>query len=153
MNNLTVKVVSPEHEDLANLIQKLDEELLERYPAEEIFGVDFSDPTIRDAVFVVAYHEDQPVGCGGIRPIDEVSTELKRFYVDKSLRKLGIAGRMLEALESEAKNRSFTTIKLETGTEQPESVHFYKKHGFYEIDKFGEYVDCPSSLCFEKQLA
>jgi putative acetyltransferase len=70
--------------------------------------------------------------------------------VEIALRKQGIAKQMLDFLEEHAKVLRFKVIKLETGTEQPEAVNFYEKHGFSAIDKFGEYVDCVSSLCYEK---
>lgn len=44
-------------------------------------------------------------------------------------------------------------MKLETGDQQIEAIGlFYKKYEFYEIDRFGEYADCPSSVCMEKIL-
>jgi putative acetyltransferase len=47
---------------------------------------------------------------------------------------------------------NYQFIRLEAGAPQPEALHFYKKHDYYEIDRYGEYVACDSSLCFEKRL-
>jgi GNAT superfamily N-acetyltransferase len=139
--------------DLKALITKLDEELYQRYPADEVFVVDFTDPKIEKMIFVVAYRDDNhPVGCGAIRPLDAETVELKRFYVDLPQRKRGIAKRMLDFLEDQTQALHYRKMRLEAGTEQPEAVNFYEKHGFYAIDKFGEYVDCASSLCYEKIL-
>lgn len=41
MSKLTILKVESHHEDLHELIQRLDEDLLERYPADEIYLVDF----------------------------------------------------------------------------------------------------------------
>jgi putative acetyltransferase len=153
MEAVQLKVVHYTSEDLKGLIAKLDEELYLRYPPEEVHVVDFTDPQIAEIVFVVAYVNEMPVGCGAIRPIDEEATELKRFYVEVSYRQQGIAKRMLDFLEGQAKALGYKVVKLETGVEQPEAVNFYEKHGFYAIDKFGEYVDCASSLCYEKVVA
>lgn len=152
MNELKIAQVDARHDDLAFLIGKLDEELLQLYPGDEIFGIDVEDPAIDEAVFVIAYVEGVPAGCGGIRPIDDESMELKRFYVDPSLRSRGIAKRMLDELEMKAKEMNFGVIKLETGPQQVAALQFYRKNGYHEIDRFGEYADCPSSLCFEKRL-
>jgi ribosomal protein S18 acetylase RimI-like enzyme len=65
---------------------------------------------------------------------------------------MGLAARMLSFLEEQAKERYFDTIKLEAGPEQPEALHFYKKHGYREIEKFGEYVNYEMSLCYEKRI-
>jgi putative acetyltransferase len=153
MEAVQLKIVHYTNEDLKGLIAKLDEELYLRYPPEEVFVVDFTDPQVVDIVFVVAYVNEIPVGCGAIRPIDEEAIELKRFYVEVSYRQQGIAKRMLDFLEDQAKAQGYKVVKLETGTEQPEAVNFYEKHGFHAIDKFGEYVDCVSSLCYEKAIA
>ncbi|MFC9778185.1 GNAT family N-acetyltransferase [Paenibacillus chitinolyticus] len=153
MENLTLRQVDAKHPDLWLLIEKLDEELLQRYPAEDIFGLDRDDPRLDQSVFVVAYGGDRPVGCGGIRPLDAESTELKRFFVDNEYRKRGVAGRMLAFLEERARERNFVSVKLETGPQQPESLYFYKKHGYVEIEKYGEYIGSEASICFEKPLA
>jgi putative acetyltransferase len=150
MGNIDLRIVHHTSIDLKNLIAKLDEDLYQRYPADEVHLIDFTDPRIGEIVFIVAYLDEVPVGCGAIRPIDTEKTELKRFYVDPSLRRQGIAKRMLDFLEAQARVLEYKVIQLETGAEQPEAVNFYEKHGFRAIDKFGEYVDCESSLCYEK---
>jgi putative acetyltransferase len=150
MESIHLEIVHQTSTDLKGLIAKLDEDLYQRYPADEVHVVDFTDPRIDEIVFVVAYLNETPVSCGAIRPIDAETTELKRFYVEPAFRKQGIAKRMLDFLEEQAKALRFKVIKLETGAEQPEAIIFYEKYGFRAIDKFGEYVDCISSLCYEK---
>jgi GNAT superfamily N-acetyltransferase len=152
VKDLKLVDAAADNTDLARLIKKLDEDLLTRYPADEIFGVDFDDPKINEVVFVIAYSGEIPVGCGAIRPIDDDSTELKRFYVEREYRNKGIAKQILSALEAKAKERGFNRIKLEAGAKQPEALNFYIKQGYYEIDKFGEYIECESSLCYEKRI-
>ncbi|TDF99874.1 N-acetyltransferase [Paenibacillus piri] len=150
--DVEIKKVQPNDPDLLRLIAKLDEELLERYPAEEVHGVDVTDPRVREIVFIIAYAGRDAAGCGAIRPLDSKSTELKRFFVDRDYRKQGIAGRMLAFLEGQAKEQCFETIKLEAGPGQPEALRFYEKHGYREIDKFGEYAACELSICYEKRI-
>ncbi|CAM3926466.1 GNAT family N-acetyltransferase [Paenibacillus alkaliterrae] len=122
------------------------------YPADEIFGVDFEDLKINEIVFIVAYLNDTPVGCGAIRPIDQESTELKRFFVEEAYRNKGIAKMILIELEARAREAKYKSIKLETGEEQVEAVSFYKKNGYYPTEKFGEYVDSETSRCYEKRF-
>jgi putative acetyltransferase len=94
MEAVQLEVVHYTSEDLKGLIVKLDEDLYRRYPPEEVHVVDFTNPQIGEIVFIVAYLNEIPVGCGAIRPIDEETTELKRFYVELSYRQKGIAKRM-----------------------------------------------------------
>jgi putative acetyltransferase len=152
MNRIQLVSVEPSHPDLALLISKLDAYLDERYPSDEVFKVDFNSPKVEHITFITAYCDDVPVGCGAISPLGEGVTELKRFYVEPAYRRHGIAQQILNTLETKARESDYMTIKLETGDQQPEAINFYKKHGFREIDRYGEYVDCESSVCYEKQL-
>jgi len=152
MNNLQMKAVCPDDKDLMALINELDEELLTRYPKEGIFVLDFNHSKINTATFVVAYSGNIPVGCGAILPMCRECVELKRFFVRNAQRGKGIASGILLLLESEARKQGYGIIKLETGPNQPESLSLYKKFGFYEIEKFGEYINSKYSICLEKKL-
>ncbi|WP_084134597.1 GNAT family N-acetyltransferase [Paenibacillus harenae] len=153
MDRINVVQVTPQNEHLHRLIAKLDQYLLTLYPPEDIFGLDFADPKLGDVVFMVAYWEGLPVGCGAIRPLDQGSVELKRFFVDESYRNKGIAGALLTTLEARAAALGYRCVKLETGEALREAVGFYKKNGYRLIDRFGEYADSETSLCFGKALA
>ncbi|MDO3679953.1 GNAT family N-acetyltransferase [Paenibacillus ehimensis] len=138
--------------DLASLIRQLDAYLAELYPPEEIFGLDFEDAKVDETCFVVAYSDDRPVGCGAIRPLNDKEVELKRFYVEPACRGNGTAKQLLAFLENKAHELSFEAVRLETGDRQPEAIRFYEKNGYAQIELYGEYVGCPSSLCYEKKL-
>lgn len=152
MGELEIREVAPEDRDLHALIEKLDEELLRRYPAEGIFGLDFSDPKVKEMTFCVAYAGGRPVGCAGLRPLDETAAELKRMYVEPEYRGRGVASAILKYIEGKAVERGFGLIKLETGPKQPEAIGLYKKLGYRQIELFGEYVGCVHSYCMEKEL-
>ncbi|WP_274654725.1 GNAT family N-acetyltransferase [Paenibacillus humicola] len=72
--------------------------------------------------------------------------------MDQAYRNQGIAHSILNELEARAKRLKFRQIRLEAGEVQPEALRFYRKHGFYGIEKYGEYVDSESSVCLEKRL-
>ncbi|WP_179032155.1 GNAT family N-acetyltransferase [Paenibacillus kribbensis] len=152
MSKLTIVKVKSDHADLHELIQKLDEDLLKRYPADEIYLVDFSNPKVKEMIFAVVYMDAKPVACGGFRPIDAEEMELKRFYVDPSYRRQGIAVSLLSFLEDEARKRGTLRIKLETGAAQPEAIALYTKQGYEPIERFGEYEHDVNSLCYGKKL-
>lgn len=157
MTEVEFVVVEPDNRSLRELIARLDEELLVRYPHETIYGVDFDDPKVKEMTFVVAFLNGTAVACGGLRPLDYMSLntpsmELKRFYVDLDCRKLGIATRMLLFLEGKAVAAGYGEIRLETGIKQPEAIGLYVKHGYRPIELFGPYVGDPDSLCYGKIL-
>jgi GNAT superfamily N-acetyltransferase len=107
-----------------------------------------------DGAFLVAYFDDVAVGCGAVRRLDETTAEIKRMYVDPSVRGRGIGRALVEALEREARLVGVTTIVLETGTRLASAIKLYATMGYAHIPLFGEYLSSPNtSLCFGKSLS
>ncbi|GAA0922720.1 GNAT family N-acetyltransferase [Virgisporangium aurantiacum] len=104
--------------------------------------------------FVVAQDAGgAPVGCGALRRLDGSSAEVKRMYVVPAARGTGVARAVLTALEDAAKERGWTTLRLETGTLQPDAQRFYRRAGYHEIPLFGSYIGSELSVCFERRLS
>ena len=144
---------TPDDPTVEALIKKLDKDLWERYPTEQGFYSQFNKLP-KDACVVVAYDGKEAVGCGAFKPFNghEKSVEIKRMYVNESVRNKGIGLRILNALEKWAVEKGYQTAKLETGDAQPEAIRLYKKAGYERIDNFEQYIGVESSLCFEKIL-
>ena len=92
------------------------------------------------------------VGCGALRELGDGAAEIKRMYVRPHARGAGVSRRLLAALEDEARRRGLGTIRLETGTGQPEAMALYAGAGYTEIEGFGDYAGHPASRCFERRL-
>ncbi|MEO6532922.1 MAG: GNAT family N-acetyltransferase [Pseudolysinimonas sp.] len=127
------------------------------------YGVPDSEPgpkpTAADiAVFLVAFDVADgdaagiPVGCGGLRPLDDVHGEIKRMYVIPERRGSGVATTILSALEAEARARGWSRLVLETGDQQPDAIRLYEREGYTLIPNFGYYADSALSICYEKNL-
>jgi len=137
------------------LIDALNADLRGRYPGSDgsdYFRLDPEEVRPGRGAFVVAYDADTPVGCGAVRMIASGAAEIKRMYVLPDRRGRGIARRLLEALEREARLLGVTKLLLETGTRQPEAIALYSKMGFSPTDPYGEYPPSPLNLFFEKRL-
>jgi GNAT superfamily N-acetyltransferase len=150
---IVIRLDRPDSDDGRNLIQQLDEDLRQRYSAVEIHGLhpqDIADPRL---TFLVAIVDGQAVACGALRPLEPGVGEVKRMFVRPEFRGRGIARQILVALESSARERGYSTLRLETGTRQPEAIRLYRSAGYSEIPCFGEYADGQFSVCFEKRLA
>lgn len=128
------------------------------------YGVPDSEPgpkpTAADiTVFLMAYEVDDatgnaiPVGCGGLRTLDDSHGEIKRMYVIPERRGTGISVALLVALEGEARGRGWNRVVLETGDRQPDAMRLYEREGYTRIPNFGYYADSELSICFEKELA
>jgi putative acetyltransferase len=142
----------PDSAEAQSLIRQLDEDLLRRYPAQAIHGLHPQDVTDPYLTFLIARIDGSTVGCGALRDLEPGVGEVKRMFVLPEFRGRGIARRILEALESRAREPGHVAVRLETGTRQPEAISLYKSAGYHEIACFGEYADNPFSVCFEKRL-
>jgi putative acetyltransferase len=154
LENIKVSLERPDSSDALNLIGEAQRELKARYPADSIqHPFDPRDVASPPAVFVIARLDGRAVGCGAVRPLDRAVGEVKRVFVQPESRRIGIARVIMATLEDLALRNGFTTLRLETGTLQPESVALYESLGYRRIPPFGEYVSDPQSLCYEKDLS
>lgn len=138
-----------------DLIRALNAELRGAYPepGANHFGLDPAEVASGHGAFLVAYSEETPVGCGAVRLLDPSTAELKRMYVDPSLRGAGVGRRLVEALEAEARRLGAERLVLETGTRQTAALALYARCGFEPIPLFGEYRLSPeTSICLGKSL-
>jgi putative acetyltransferase len=144
---------NPDDPTVESLIKKLDADLWERYPTQQAFFSQFNKLP-KEACVVVAYDGKEAVGCGAFKPFvnDEKTVEIKRMFVDESVRNKGIGLRILNALEKWAIEKNYKMANLETGTNQPEAIRLYKKAGYEIIDNFEPYIGVENSVCFGKKL-
>jgi GNAT superfamily N-acetyltransferase len=149
---LGFSIEPPDSETARALVAELDADLLNRYPGQWIHGLHPEDIIDPDFIFVVARLEGEPVACGALRRLDSDMAEVKRMFVKEMFRRKGFSRQLLHFLESTARSRGYRILKLETGTKQPEANSLYASSGYKQIPRFGEYVENPFSICFEKRL-
>lgn len=102
--------------------------------------------------FFVAYLDGEAVGCAGWRDHGEGVAELKRLYTTPSVRRRGIARRLLTAVEDHAREHGRKRMILECGDRQPEAIQLYKSHGYEPIPHFGYYRDAPGVVSLGRDL-
>lgn len=101
---------------------------------------------------VLAYENNEAVGCGAFKTFDTSKVEIKRMFTSNKKRGKGIATLILNELETWAFELDYTSTILETGKRQVEAVNFYKKCGYKSIPQYGQYKGMENSVCFEKIL-
>jgi GNAT superfamily N-acetyltransferase len=139
------------NEDFIQLVRLLDAELAIKDGEDHDFYHQFNGITNLNYV-VVAYKNEQAIGCGAIKPFDNSTMEVKRMFVPESARGLGIATRILNELETWAADLGYKNCVLETGKKQVEAIALYKKCKYQIIPNYGQYQGVENSICFEKQL-
>jgi len=137
--------------DFLLLVKALDQLLAILDGEDHAFYAQFNKPdALKQAI--VAYEENTPVGCGAFKELDATTVEVKRMFVNESLRNKGIATKVLLALEEWALELGYTRCILETGIRQPDAIALYKKNGYRLMENFGQYAGVNTSVCFEKRL-
>jgi len=101
--------------------------------------------------FLIASIDGEAVACGAVKTIAPGVGYIKRMWVAGSVRGLGFGRRMLEALESQARELGFTTVQLETNRALTEAIRLYKSSGYAEVAPFN--TEPYADHWFEKQLA
>lgn len=138
--------------DFQALVRELDKDLAIRNGEDHSFFAQFNKITAIKHV-VLAFENEQVVGCGAIKEYDAETMEVKRMFVPLEKRGKGIASSVLKELEHWAKELGYQTCVLETGRKQPEAIAVYKKNNYRIIQNYGQYANVESSVCFEKHIS
>jgi GNAT superfamily N-acetyltransferase len=151
MNAIHLTKTNSNDPDFRKLIQELDADLRSRN-GELMDIYDQHNVIEKIDTIVIAWLNDEPVGCGCFKPFDGTSVEIKRMFVKPEARGNKISARILKELEDWAQGLGFGYTVLETGSKQVAALGLYQKTGYTLIPNYGPYVDLPDSICFRKVL-
>ncbi len=141
MRDVVIEAVDPEDPDAQRCLRAYEAELDDRFDAG--FAVD-SVPLPADELrepagcFLVARREGEPIGCGGLKLHGDRPAEIKRVWVDPDARGLGIAQRLVAALEARARDAQAPAVQLDTNRTLTEAIAMYRKLGYTEIEAFND---------------
>lgn len=151
--SIIITEVAPDSPDAVELIGELDEHLMAHpYPplSRHAFSV---DRLLREqVVFFVTRYERHLAGCGGIKMFGRDYGEVKRMFVRPEFRGKGLGKAMLRKLAEYACHNGARLLRLETGIYEVEAIGLYEGFGFARRAPFGEYVEDPLSVYFEKHI-
>jgi DNA-binding MarR family transcriptional regulator len=108
----------------------------------------FSEPT---GLFLIAYLRGEPIGCGGLKFHADQPVDLKRMWVAKKARGLGVGRRLLTELEQRTRDHGVSVVRLETNKSLTEAINLYRSTGYTEIASFND--EPYAHHWFEKHLA
>lgn len=89
-----------------------------------------------DGAFVIAYHNDHPIGCFGIQKIDSRTCELKRMYLRQEVRGHGLGEKLLSKAIQTAAGLNYQLMRLDTLPSMTSAIRLYQKLGFKEIEPY-----------------
>ena len=94
---------------------------------------------------------DEPIGCVGLRKLEDGTCEMKRLYVRPTLRGEGVGQALVENLIEDARAMSYEKMRLDTLPIMREAQTLYRRLGFREIPAYLK-NPTPNALCFELTL-
>jgi len=100
---------------------------------------------------VLAFNDDELVGCVGVRPIDDEIAEMKRLYVRPSGRGLGLGRTLAEAAIRFATVTGYARMRLDTLPQMDRAQELYRSLGFMPIDAY-RYSAVPGTVFLELVL-
>ncbi len=117
--------------------------------------LDLDDLRAPEVTFWTAWEEEDLLGCGALKALDDVHGEIKSMHTAEAHRGKGVAARLLQHIIDEAQKRSFRRLSLETGSMEAFSParRLYEKFGFVECPPFADYRLDPYSLFMTRELS
>ena len=139
---IEIRPVDPDGADARSCVRAYFAELDRRsesgFDATAGISAEPHEVTPPAGLFLVAYLRGEPVGCGAVKHHPGEASEIKRMWVAEPARGLGIARRLLAALENDAVARGASTAHLETNKTLVEAIGLYRSAGYVEVPAFNE---------------
>lgn len=101
---------------------------------------------------LIAYLDDEAVGCAGLKRYSGTDVEIKRVWVEPEERGHHIALDMMSQIEYRAVNDGYKRTILQTREIMEDAVGLYKKLGYKQIDNYPPYDKLNGAICFAKEL-
>src|SRR4051812_40292580 len=111
--NIFLKRTTAADKDFQLLVECLDHELWDELKEDQAtYAPHNKVADIKTAVLI--YVNEEPAACGCFKKFDEQTVEVKRMFVQKTYRGLGLSKKILNALEQWAVENSYHYALLET---------------------------------------
>ena len=91
-------------------------------------------------MFLVLINNEQVVGTGAVRKLDEQICELKRMWFLKEYRGQGWGWKMAQMLFNFARQPGYRKVRLDLANEEQQSqaLKLYSRLGFYSIERYND---------------
>lgn len=132
------------------VIALLQEHLADMYatsPPESVHALDVEALKASNIRFFSAWQDGELAGCVAIKALDNQQAELKSMRTATAFRGKGVGQALLQFVIDHAKARGFSSLSLETGTQDyfAAARALYRKFGFSDCGPFGQYKLDPNS--------
>ncbi len=151
MSDIKVVPGNPRDAQATALLQASHALMQELFSAEDNHFLSIDELCVPSVRFFVAKEGDVSLGCVALANKGNYA-EIKSMFVDPKVRGKGIAHKLMQAIEVEARAQGLAELKLETGNTLHQAHSLYRAHGYKDCGPFGEYEESPASLFMTKTL-
>ncbi|MGL4238783.1 GNAT family N-acetyltransferase, partial [Tabrizicola sp.] len=88
-----------------------------------------------NGLFLMATADGSPVGCVAL---SVPNAEVKRLWIAPTARGLGLARRLMTAIEDEARTLGLTELRLDTNGTLTEAIALYRRTGWTDIPRYND---------------
>ena len=141
--------------EIVDLLTEHLRSLAEISPPESMHALNLDELRQPDITFWSVWQENALAGCGALKQLNPEHGEIKSMRTAKAHLRKGIASMLLEHIITEAKQRGYRRLSLETGgaKEHFDPAHnLYHKFGFKPCPPFASYLEDPNSLFMTREL-
>ncbi len=151
MNDIKVVPGNPRDAQATALLQASHALMQELFSTEDNHFLSIDELCVPSVSFFVAKEREASLGCVALANKGNYA-EIKSMFVDPKARGKGIAHKLMQAIEVEARAQGLAEVKLETGDTLHQAHSLYRAHGYKDCGPFGEYEESPASLFMTKTL-
>jgi putative acetyltransferase len=140
--------------EIAELLQEHLRDMHRVSPPESVHALDLESLRQPDITFWTVWDAGSLAGCGALKALDLQHAEIKSMRTAAAHRRKGVAKQLLQHILTEAKQRGYTRVSLETGAMdffRPARA-LYASFGFEPCPPFADYTVDPNSVFMTKAL-
>lgn len=133
-------IEDPQHVDaewcFGHYFAELNARFENGFNPEQSISADAHELVPPKGLLLVARLRGEAVGCGALKFHGKQFAEVKRMWMVERMRGLGIARRLMRALEGYAAEAGVRQLRLETNQALREAIALYKSDGYSEVKAF-----------------
>ena len=143
-----------DHPEVNDLLIKHFIELRSVSPEGSAHVLDIPGLKVSSIKFWSLWEENQLIGCGALKFLDETHGEFKSIRVADKFRGKGTGEKIISHLIVEAKKISIKKLSVETGTGEffSPARKLFQKFGFKKCEPFAHYKEDPNSCYFDLEI-
>lgn len=142
VGEIRIQRVEPDSDVAALLLDRYYQDLDLRFPGgfdiDRTVAAPTSELRLPHGAFLAAFLGMHPVGCGGVRRLDDATAEIKRMWIDPAIRGRGLGRRLLASLEMAARELGCRAVRLDTSAHLTEALRLYRTSGYHDISAYND---------------